>query len=146
MLTLRQQEITSFLVVFIGVLGFLKVNQYLFFTFNTSPAVILMSAGVGLAAVYLGGYRMWLPIACAWFIALLTSPAQPAFFLVVITALAYPLQAVVGGYILRRFNFLGTLELTRCSLILIAVALATPVIAPSITTAAQWLAGSLTAS
>ena len=146
MLTLRQQEIISFLAVFVAVLGFLKINQYLFFTLNTSPAVILMPAGVGLAAVYLGGYRMWLPIACAWLLSLLTSSGHPPIVFIIAATLAYPLQAVIGGYILRRFNFLGTLEFTRCSLILIAVALVTPVIAPSITTAAQWLAGSLTAS
>ncbi|MEK7068644.1 MAG: ATP-binding protein, partial [Patescibacteria group bacterium] len=118
-------------------------NQYLFFTYNTSPAVVLMPVGVGIAAVYLGGYRMWVPLACAWFIALLTSPAQPSMVFVVAAAAAYPLQAVVGGYILRRFNFLGTLGLTRCSLILIATALITPVIAPGITTIAQWLSGTL---
>ena len=146
MQTLRQQEIISFLAVFLAVLGFLKINQYLFFTFNTSPAVILMPAGLGLAAVYLGGYRMWLPIACAWFIALLTSSAQPPILFVLAASVAYPLQAVTGGYVLRRFNFLGTLGRTRCSLILIAVALATPVIAPSITTAVQWLSGTLSAS
>src|SRR3989338_7404283 len=116
MKTLRQQKLISFLAVFISVLGFLKLNQYLFFTFNTSPAVVLMPVGVGLAAVYLGGYRMWLPIACAWFIALLTSSAQPPLLFVVVAALAYPLHAVVGGYILLRFNFLGTLGRTRCSL------------------------------
>ena len=143
MQTLRQQEIVSFLAVFLAVLGFLKANQYLFFTFNTSPAVVLMPVGVGLAAVYLGGYRMWLPIACAWFLALLTSTAQPPLLFVAAATVAYPLQAVIGGYILRRFNFLGTLGRTRCSLILIAVALVTPVIAPGITTSAQWLSGTL---
>src|SRR3989338_11521765 len=109
MKTLRQQKLISFLSVFISVLGFLKINQYLFFTFNTSPAVILMPAGLGLAAVYLGGYRMWLPIACAWFIALLTSSAQPSILFVLAATVAYPLQAVIGGYVLRRFNFFGTL-------------------------------------
>ena len=108
MQTLRQQEIVSFLAVFLAVLGFLKANQYLFFAFDTSPAVVLMPVGVGLAAVYLGGYRMWLPIACAWFLALLTSTAQPPLLFVAAATVAYPLQAVIGGYILRRFNFLGT--------------------------------------
>lgn len=105
--TLRQQEIIPFVVVFGSILAVLELNQYLFFHFNTSPAVILMPVGVGLAAVYLGGYRMWLPIACAWFFSALSSPAQPSIFLVVVAALAYPLQAVLGGYVLRRLKFMG---------------------------------------
>ena len=143
--TLRQQQIIPFLAVFVPVLAVLKLNQYIFFSFNTSPAVILMPVGIGLAAVYLGGYRMWLPIACAWFLALLSSSTQPSIFFVIAATVAYPLQAVIGGYVLRRFNFLGTLERTRCALILIAVALFVPVVAPSITTLALWLTGSLSA-
>lgn len=143
--TLRQQQIIPFLLVFLAVLAVIKVNQFIFFTFNTSPAVILMPVGIGLAAVYLGGYRMWLPLACAWFFALLSSSSNPSIFFVISATFAYPLQAVIGGYVLRRFNFLGTLERTRCALILIAVALFVPVIAPSVTTLALWLAGSLSA-
>ena len=143
--TLRQQEIVPFLIVFVPVLAVLKLNQYIFFNFNTSPAVILMPVGISLAAVYLGRYRMWLPIACAWFFALLSSSSQPSIPLVISATVAYPLQAVIGGYALRRLNFLGTLERTRCALILIAVALFVPIVAPSITTLVQWLAGSLSA-
>lgn len=145
MQTLREQKFASFLIVFLSTLAVIKINQYLFFTFNTSPAVILMPVGIGLAAVYLGGYRMWLPLACAWFFGLLSSSTQPSVFLIISATVAYPLQAVIGGYALRRLNFLGTLERTRCALILIAVALLVPIIAPSITTGVQWLAGSLSA-
>lgn len=144
--TLRQQDIISFLVVFLPVLAVLKLNQYIFFTFNTSPAVILLPTGISLAAVYLGGYRMWVPLACAWFLALITGFTQPPLVFVITASIAYPLQAVIGGFVLRRFNFLGTLERTRCALILIAVALALPAIAPSILTGVQWLTGSLSAS
>ena len=143
--TLRQQEIVPFFAAFVPILAVIKLNQYLFFHFNTSPAIILMPVGISVASVYLGGYRMWLPIACAWFFSLLTSPAQPSVFLIASATVAYPLQAVIGGYALRRFNFLGTLERTRCSLLLIAVALFVPIIAPGITTLVQWLAGSLSA-
>src|SRR3989338_4548378 len=143
--TLRQQQIVPFFAAFVPILAVIKLNQYLFFHFNTSPAIILMPVGISVASVYLGGYRMWLPIACAWFFSLLTSPAHPSVFLIVSATIAYPLQAVIGGYALRRFNFLGTLERTRCSLLLIAVALFVPIIAPSITTLVQWLAGSLSA-
>lgn len=141
--TLRQQEIVPFLIVFGPVLAVLKLNQYLFFHFNTSPAVILMPVGIGLAAVYLGGYRMWVPLACAWFLALLSSPVHPPLLFVTTTALSYPLQAVIGGYILRRLNFLGTLGRTRCALILIGTALIVSVVAPSIVTAVQWILGTL---
>lgn len=141
--TLREQEVASFLLVFLSVLAMLKANQYLFYHFTTSPAIILMPTGIGLAAAYLGGYRMWLPIACAWFLALLSGPSQSSLLFIIVATAAYTLQAVLGGYILNRYNFLGTMEHARCALIFVGTALVIPVVAPSIVTGVQWLTGSL---
>ena len=146
MRTLYEQKIASFLLVFLSVLGLLKYNQYLFYHFNTSPAVILMPTGVALAAMYLGGYRMWVPITAAWFLATLTSPVEPPPAVIAAATIAYPLQSVVGTYVLRRLQFLGTMERVRCALILIGVALVLPVIGPTGTSLAQWLSGSLSAT
>ena len=142
----RNRVAVAFSVVFLTVVGALKLNQFLFFDFDTSPAVVLVPVGIALAAVYLGGYRMSVPLFCAWFLATLTSPSHPPILVIISAAIAYPLQAVIGAYFLKRFNFLGTLGRTRCALVLIAVALALPLVAPSITTAVQWMSGSLPAS
>jgi len=145
MRTLREQRPASFLLVFLSILVALKGNQYLFFNFETSPAVLLMPTGIGLAAIYLGGYRLWVPIACAWLLSLITSPSNPAPLFIAAATIAHPLQAVIGGYVLHRFNFLGTLGRTRCAIVLIMVALFLPVVAPTITTGVQLLTNSLSA-
>jgi signal transduction histidine kinase len=141
--TLRDQSIFSFFFVFLTVVGALKANQYIFYHFDTSPAVILMPTGIGLAALYLWGYRMWFPIFVAWFCALLTSPAALPLYGVGIGAVAYTLQVVVGAYVLKKFDFLGTLSRTRCALIVVGVALFIPTIAPTITTLLSVAFGSL---
>ncbi len=144
--TLHQQKIFSFFLVFITIVGALKANQFVFYHFDTSPAVILMPTGIAIAAVYLWGYRMWLPVAVAWACALLTSPASLPLFGVGVGTIAYTLQVLVGGYLLKKFDFLGTLGRTRCALILVGVALVVPTIAPTITTTLGWLFGALTDS
>jgi two-component system, sensor histidine kinase len=146
MRTLYEQKIASFLLVFLSILALLKLNQYFFYHFSTSPAVILMPAGVALAAVYLGGYRMWAPIAAAWLASSLTSPVAAPPIIIASFVFAYTLQALIGGYALKRLQFSGTMERVRCALILIGVALVLPVIGPTGTTLAQWLSGSLSAS
>jgi signal transduction histidine kinase len=143
---LREQPALAYLLTFLLVLAVLKVNQYLFFTFHTSPAVVLLPTGIGLAVVYLAGYRMALPLSLAWLASLLTSPAHPPLLLTLSTSLVYPLQAVIGAYALKKLRFDGVMGHTRDALILVMTALLVPVIAPAITTSVQWLAGTLTTS
>ena len=142
--TLRDQKVIPFVSASLLIFCVIKVSQYLFFHFDTSPAIILSPVGIGLALVYLFGYRMWAPIALAWFLGTLTSPANPPLLLAALAALAYPLQATIGGYLLQRLNFLGTMDRARCAIILVCVALTLSAIAPSIVTGAQVLMQTLT--
>src|SRR3989344_8890002 len=66
-------------------------GQYIFFAWNTSPAVIWPPTGIALAAVLLRGYRMWIPIACAFFVATLFSPSHPSFIFIAVATLAQPI-------------------------------------------------------
>src|SRR6185295_13967686 len=127
----------SLLGVFIVLVAFLKANQYLYFHFNTSPAVILLPSGIAVAMVYLAGYRMAIPVVLAWLVALLTSPSHLPVPLIVLMPLAYALQATIGGYGLRYFGFIGTMGRARCALILVAASLTLPTIAASTTTLIQ---------
>ncbi len=146
MRTIRQQDIVSFLAVFISILVAIKLNQYIFFHFNTSPAIIFLPTGIALAAVYLGGYRMWVPIAAAWFLGSVTSFSHPTLVVDAAATVGYTLEAVIGGYALARLKFVGDLARTRDAFILIAASLLLPVIAPSITASVQWLTHALPSS
>lgn len=139
-------QIAQYIGVFFVVLAFVKANQYLFFTFNTSPAVVLLPAGISLAAAYLWGYSMAIPVGLAWLVGAVTSPANPLFIVSATAALGYSLQTLIGAYCLNKLKFEGTMASTRDALILVSVAALLPIIAPSITTGMQWLSGSLTAS
>lgn len=139
----RNANLIPHICIFLTMFGILKLNQFLFFHFDTNPAIILMPVGIALAAVYLWGYRMWFPLTCAWLLNSLMSPAHPPLPVIISISIAYPLQALIGAYILKRLNFLGSLARTRCAIVLITVALTLPAIAPTITTTVQWLCGSL---
>lgn len=143
---LLEQRLIAHLGVFALLFTAIKLNQYLFFHFNTNPAVLFIPTGIALGAVYLFGNRALIPIACAWFLGSLTSPSQAHLLTAILFALAYTLQSFFGGYLLTRFKFSGTMEHTRDALCIIGVALLLPSIAPSITTLVGWFAGSLTAS
>ncbi len=150
MLSLRKQTPVSFTVVFLTILATVKFNQYLLLEFHTSPAVILMPTGISLALIYLGGYRLWVPVFLAGLVASFWNPSTASFIpsltsliLAFVISLAYTLQSMLGAFILKRLNFLGTLGRTRCALILLGVALVLPTLGPTIATSTQWLLGTL---
>ncbi len=141
--TFFKQELLSFFVVFLSIFGILKYGQYIFFHFNTSPAVILTSVGVEVAAIYLGGYRMGVPIMFARFLATLTSPAHPLPVVIVFSTFVYTLQAIIGGYVLRRLGFKATIGTVRSALILISTSVVLPVIASTTVLLVEWQSGTL---
>jgi signal transduction histidine kinase len=146
MRSLYSQRPLSFFIVFLATLGALKLNQFLLFEFNSSPAVILMPTGIMIASIYLGGYRMWVPVFLAWVLSGLTSPFNPSIVVVCVIAVAYTVQALIGAYLLNKFKFLGTLGRTRDSFILLGIALLVPALAPTVTTLVQNLLDALTVS
>jgi signal transduction histidine kinase len=145
MATLLRKDFLYSLILFFAVVIVLKTNQYIFYAYATSPAIILMPAGIALAAVYLKGYSMWFPLALAWLVATITNPTHLPVQIVAAATIAYPLQSVIGAYLLRRLKFSGTMGRIRDALTLVGIALALPVLAPSITSGVQFLSGSLTA-
>ncbi len=142
--TLREQELFSSLVVFVSCFLTARFGYYLFHTANISPAVIWAPPGIALAAVILGGYRMWFPIAAAQLIFGMSVGQAP--LVIVASTTAYTLQALLGGYLLEKVRFNPTLSRTRDALFIIAVSLALPALAPAVTNGAAWAAGTLTTS
>jgi signal transduction histidine kinase/CheY-like chemotaxis protein len=144
--TIREQELLTSVAVFVAYVLTAKLGQYIFFGLHTSPAVIWPPAGIALAAVLLGGYRMWVPIALAETLTILTSPTPPPFSVALITILVFTFAPVIGTYILTYFGFRNSLNRTRDVLLLIGLALILPAIDSAIVIAAQWLSHSLSVS
>lgn len=144
LITLREQELFSSLVVFVACFATAQFGYYLFHVANTSPAMIWAPPGIALAAVILGGYRMWFPIALAQLVFGMSVGQAPV--VIAASTLAYTFQALLGGYLLERVRFNSTLSRTRDALLVIGVSLALPAFAPAVVSAAAWATGTLSAS
>lgn len=116
---------------------------YIFYTFETSPALIWPPVGIALVAVIYGGYRMWLPIFLAQLIAFLMIYPQ-LFTIGFVIAAGFALQAVVALYVLRRFNYETQGDSQRNLFLLVGVALFATAVEPVIATLAQMGLGTLT--
>lgn len=131
-------------VVAVAVLYFVvaKLSLYIFYAFNTSPALIWPVVGLGLASVIRGGYKMCLAIFCAQFLALEThTPGLSALPLMV--AFGYALQAGCGAYILTKCGFTSELSKLRNILLLVLISFMITMIAPAISTIYQMYFGTL---
>lgn len=144
--TLRNQHLFSSLLTFAAYLATAKLGQHIFFIYDTSPAIVLAPAGIGLAAVLLGGYRMWFPIALAHIVATLTSPSNPVFIVVVLSTLGNTLQPLIGAYLMRRFGFTGKFDNVRDPLLLIGAGIVITMFGPAFSYFGQWLNGTLSTS
>src|SRR6187549_1166178 len=97
-------------LVFVSYFGTAKLGQYLFNHLDISPAVIWAPAGIALAAVFLRGYKMLVPIFIAQFLSSFTNPVPMAIIIPFIASLAYTLQAFLGAYVLKKFKFTGAFD------------------------------------
>jgi integral membrane sensor domain MASE1 len=111
--TIRQQDVISFVVVFVSIFVGGKIGQYLFFTYDTSPAVIWPPAGIALAAIFLGGYRMWLPILLGNLFIYITLPNPIPLPVSLTASIGYTLSGVLGAYALKYLGWDGELRRTR---------------------------------
>jgi signal transduction histidine kinase/ActR/RegA family two-component response regulator len=141
--TLAEQRLLSQFVVFLTIFLASIFNQHLFYNLGTSPANIFVPTGISLAAIYFGGYRMAIPIGAAWLLGALVSPGHFNYLTVLGVTIGYPLQAIIGGYVLKRFDFDPSMAHKRSALLIILVALFVPTIAPTIVIAIKLLTDSL---
>lgn len=121
--------------VFFAYLSTAKLGQMLFIWGQTSPAVIWPPVGIALAAVLLGGYRMWVPVALAQCIFAITTPGTTPLW-VAISILGYTLQPIIAAWVLNYIGFDKELNRTRDALLLMGAGLFSPTIAPALTTIA----------
>jgi len=131
------------LVLFLVLVATAGFGQYIFYAWDTSPAVIWPPAGIALAAVLLRGYKMWIPIACALFLAALFSPSNPSFITIAVATFAQTFAPIAGAYLLKRYGFDGSFSNMRDTLIFTGLAFVIAAIAPTIIVSMQALTGAL---
>ncbi|PIR82660.1 hypothetical protein COU20_01295 [Candidatus Kaiserbacteria bacterium CG10_big_fil_rev_8_21_14_0_10_59_10] len=141
-LPLSRKELFFAGVTFAAYFFAAKLGLYLYYAFETSPALIWPPVGIALAAVLLGGHKMWLPILLAQHLALI-SHFTGVHTISLVIASAYALQAVAALYLLRRFGFDMAMTSARSAMTFVGVVIAATVIEPAIATAWQLYSGTL---
>lgn len=127
-----RKEIIIGTLTFVAYLTSAVLFLQLYRVFETSPAIVWPPVGIALVAFLFGGYRMWLPVMCAQYIASVLQ--YDAFLYPLVPALAYTFQAASGLYILRLFGFDPEHVRLKNKLVLVLVSLLVTAIAPLITT------------
>lgn len=110
-----------------------KFGLYVFFSYDTSPALIWPPAGIGLIAIMFFGYRMWPAIFLAQF-AVVTTEFPGTRLLPLVIASAFTIQPVLGYYLMQRTGFSHSINNLRDALIVIGAAFTITAIAPALTT------------
>ncbi len=133
----------NFTIVFAVILATAKFGQYLFWEWQTSPAILWPPTGIALAVIWLRGYKYSLPIFLGLFVATATGPTGHVIPSVVTTPLAQTLGIMLGVYFMRRLGFDDTFSSVRNVLIFIATIMIASLLPPLISTSISALKGSL---
>jgi signal transduction histidine kinase len=141
--TLSRKDILAFIVVFLAYFLTAKLGLYIYFTFETSPALIWPPVGIALAAVFLGGYRMWVPIFLAQILSTISIGSMEYLPVLLVISIGFTLQAVAGLYFLRYFKFEPSMTTLRSAIVLVGAAFVVTMIEPTIATAWQYAFNSL---
>jgi integral membrane sensor domain MASE1 len=126
-------------ILFLAYFGSAQIAAYLYSILGTSPTVVAPTAGIALAGLYLGGYAFWPAIFLGSIANSVVSGSGP--LLTITLAIAAPLQAMVGVYVLKRFRFDPRLGRLRDSLALITTAIFISMITPTIAVTLQQILG-----
>lgn len=136
----------EFVAVFVIIYFAAKLGQYFFFELKTSPAILWPPTGIAVAIIWLRGYRYAIPIFFGLFVSSLTGPVGYLFPAVITTPTGQVLGHIAAVYLLKRFNFSGSLSNTRSVLTLLGSIMLACMVAPTITTAISAMTGNLTAA
>lgn len=142
---LTRKELTNAGIVFVVYFITAKLSLLLYYTFQTSPALIWPPVGLAIVAVFFGGYRMWFPIFLAQHLSLITTRTGVDFISLIISV-SYALQAIVALFIMHRLKLQAGNFNLRNTLIILGVALGVTTIEPAILAVAQGYLGTLSVS
>ncbi len=115
--TLR--KLFTFLILFLAY-AFIPYVSHGVYNFN-SPALFWPTAGIGLAILFLEGMSLWPAIFFASFLVSVVNGIP--FFGALFLAIGYSFEAVIGAYLLKRYNFSPLLAHLRDVIILILVSI-----------------------
>lgn len=116
-------------VLFIALLGVSQLFSHLYFA-DAAPALIWPAPGIALAGILLGGSVLWPAVALATFVHQVMG--GDSLLLASGLALANTLQALVGSWLLRKFEFNTFFSRVPDTIAFAAVALFVTAIVPTI--------------
>lgn len=140
------QIIARFILVFIIILLAAKFGQYILYGWNTSPAVLSPSIGIGVAIMWLYGYRYALPIFVGLMIGSLSGPTAHLLPYAIITPVAQIGGMMFGVHLLHRLRFEGVFTNIRNVLVFFASIILLALIIPLVTTTVSHFSGNITDS
>src|ERR1044072_2384118 len=132
------------LFLFVVYLVAVRFASVLYREGGSAPAIIFPAAGIAIAGLFLGGYGLWAVIALASLVNSLVAGTAP--FNAAAVAAGSVLQALAGAYLLKHLHFDPRIWRLRDMALLMAVAVAVPVMSPTIGLFPAWLAGGAAAA
>ena len=129
--------------VFFSYLLTAKLAQYILFTLHTSPALIWAPTGIALAAVLMRGNKIWLPIAAAYLVAVVTLSGYLSPIGIIVATIGFTLQPLIGAWGMRKFGADGRVRKIRDVIVLILGAFLIAAIGPMFNTFGQFFLHSL---
>src|SRR6185503_18983901 len=139
--SLAPSEFARYAIVFLVYFAVARFSLYVYYEYQTTPALIWPTVGLALFIVLVSGYRMIIPMMAAQFLA--TWLLSHLIVVPFVIALAYGLQTAACAYVLTRYGVQPTFESLRSTMIFVLVALLGTMIEPTIATLWQGAFGLL---
>ena len=140
------QHIPRFVLAFLIILLSAKFGQYIFFEYKTSPAILWPPTGIGVAIMWLYGYRFSVPIFLGLLVASLTGPTAHYFPGVITTPLSQVVGQLIGVFLLKHFKFEGGFVNIRTVLVFFVSIILLALFSPAVSTTISYFTGSLSSS
>lgn len=137
--TITDREWRSDLLVFVSYLATAKLAQYILYSLHTSPALLWAPTGIALAAVLLKGNKMWVPIALAHLVAILTVPVYLPVVSKLIAVIGFTVQPLIGAWLFKKWESNGTIHRSRDVMVFLGGAFVVSSIGPLFLTMGQVL-------
>ncbi len=134
-----RKEIIYLIAFFVSYLVMARFSVHFFRYSNTYPALIWPPAGIAMAGMILGGYKMWPSIAIAAFFSSFLNNAPTSG--IVAAVIGNTAQPLAGAYLLKTLNFHPSLTRLRHVFSLMGVSMVATMIVPTVVLIIQRLVG-----
>ncbi|HEY0964176.1 MAG TPA: ATP-binding protein [Candidatus Paceibacterota bacterium] len=139
------QGTAKFALVFAIIFVMAKFGQYFFYGWNISPAILWPPTGIGVAVMWLYGYRYAVPIFLGLLAATLTGP-NAVFPAALTTPVGQVAGQLVGVWLLNRLGFEGVFANIKNVLIFFISIISLALVAPLLTTTVSYLTSTIDGS